>query len=181
MPSNPWEPRSLAYHGPFSSQIAPDRDDAAECVDTHWKINVPNGVYFVEVGYSDPGYDTDTSGCTLNGASASIGTVPAGQSLRYDVFPLTVTDNYITFAGEYGTGCQAISFIHISQETIDEIWGELLDNTAVDPTASDAVVGDNACASFCSDVAFLEIRDSCVPTCSDCTVCAWLSSADQQL
>ena len=144
----------------FSTFVIPDKDDDAACVATTWKIEVPNGDYRVEVGYSDPDFDANTAGCTLNGASASVGSVAQGTSGVHLVAALTVSTGFIELGGEYADSCTLYSYIHVSGGP-----GSYL-AAGIDPADSNAVVGGDSCESFCSDSAFLSVLADCESSCS---------------
>ena len=65
-----------------------------------WEIELPNGAYFVVLGYSDVSYSAVTRGCSLEGHSASIGTVPAGQP-QTKPLKVVIVDGKLTLAGSF--------------------------------------------------------------------------------
>ena len=108
-----------------SSLVVPDRSQNCDTED--WKISVPNGDYIVTVGFSDPSYATDVSGCTLQGQAAAQGsgggvhghadaTIGAGMPTEHQV-RAAVTDGFIHFDGEWqssdGRHCQSVSYLII--------------------------------------------------------------------
>ena len=97
-----------------SSLVIPDRD--SKCVNDEWNIKLPNGPYTVEVGYSDPSFGTTTSGCKVEGLSASVGTVVKGARQTKELI-VVVDDSKLTLSGSFSSGCSSFSFIHISTST----------------------------------------------------------------
>ena len=68
----------------YSSMVIPDRSTA--CATELWEVQIPNGVYTVTVGYSDPSYDTATDGCKIEGLPAganNIGDRGPGTAVSY--------------------------------------------------------------------------------------------------
>ena len=97
-----------------SSLIIPDR--LSKCANDEWNIELPDGRYTVEVGYSDPSYSTTTSGCKVEGLDASVGTVAQGAQQTKELI-VDVADSKLTLSGSYNSGCTSFSFIHISTST----------------------------------------------------------------
>ena len=94
-----------------SSLIIPDR--LSKCANDEWNIELPDGRYTVEVGYSDPSHDTTTSGCKVEGLNASVGTVVKGARQTKELI-VVVADSKLTLSGSFSSGCTSFSFIHIS-------------------------------------------------------------------
>eukprot|EP00808_Paulinella_micropora_P005405 g24914.t1 len=80
-----------------------------------WQIALPNGTYNVIVGYSDRDYTSDTTGCKLQGLSASLGSVPQDTVKEFFTAKAQVTNGKLSFQGKYGAtpGCSIISYMHI--------------------------------------------------------------------
>ena len=64
----------------------------------------------MELGFSDPDNDVDTSGCYIQEITLDIGTVPAGtqQTVKSNV---RVDDGYLVLEGE--SGCDSLSYMII--------------------------------------------------------------------
>ena len=95
-----------------SSLVIPNRE-MTNCANNKWEIELPNGAYEVVVGYSDLQYPCHTSGCSLQGQSASVGTLPAGHS-KTKTMDVVVDDGKLALAGSYANQCTSFSFIHIT-------------------------------------------------------------------
>jgi len=80
-------------------------------------------------GFSDPSYDTDVSGCTIQGDTAAAqqhggsrggATVAAGTVTEHHA-QVTVSDGFITFDGEWqsndGLHCQSVSYMVVESGT----------------------------------------------------------------
>ena len=110
-----------------SSLVIPDRSQ--NCETENWRMAVPNGPYVVTIGFSDPSYDTDVSGCTIQGDVAAAqqhggargdATVVAGTVTEHHA-QVDVEDGFITFDGEWqspdGLHCQSVSYMVIEAGT----------------------------------------------------------------
>ncbi|CAJ1394920.1 unnamed protein product [Effrenium voratum] len=91
------------------------------CVNTRWEMQVPNGVYMITATYGSPLHSFQTHGCTIEGFSASVGDVPAGQLVSISM-QLQVNDGYLTFQGEKASGCTGINRIVVEVANMVQ-WG----------------------------------------------------------
>ena len=87
--------------------------------DAEWQIDLPAGEYAVEVVYSEPQYDpVMTSGCKLQGVSASVGQVSTGNVASHFATAVVGSDGKLTFAGHQKRQCHSISSIAIEQTSL---------------------------------------------------------------
>jgi|EP01046_Picozoa_sp_COSAG06_P027816 hypothetical protein len=93
-------------------------DESEACDYTYWAVAVPatlSPVYTVEVGYGDASAahpSTPTEFCFVQGASASVGSIPAGSHMTHTSL-VSAPDGRITIAGEW-PACSKLSWVHIS-------------------------------------------------------------------
>ena len=164
-----------------SSGLVPD-STSAFAGDEIWEIQLPNGMYKVEVGYSDPEHDRETQGCMLQGSSSSVGTVTAGIA-RVHFATVSVTAGVLTWSGELLT-CSVISFIHIELKSLSVTSTGATMFVRYQPDGSVTQDGFQATAT-CPAVASGTYCDTCwsndLPAWSRCTTaepyvtdCQWL-------
>eukprot|EP00931_Biecheleriopsis_adriatica_P054741 TRINITY_DN32247_c0_g1_i1.p1 TRINITY_DN32247_c0_g1~~TRINITY_DN32247_c0_g1_i1.p1 ORF type:complete len:2549 (-),score=430.20 TRINITY_DN32247_c0_g1_i1:21-7667(-) len=77
-----------------------------------WELDVILGRYYVQVLYSDPGNQGETSGCYLEGVSANVGLVSPYETANKRLI-VSVLDARLTFNGSSTSGCSAVSSIEI--------------------------------------------------------------------
>merc|ERR1711953_416757 len=76
----------------------------------NWMISLPEGKYNVEIGYSDPANDIDTSRCQVDAVSISVGTVAAGETASTHI-NVEIENEVLYISGRYGSGCDSFSHI----------------------------------------------------------------------
>ena len=87
------------------------------CAEDNWEIELPNGDYTVVIGYSDPTYAAVTTGCMLEGVSASVGTVSAGSTQEFET-QIALLDGLLTLgSGQDFSTCMGFSWIEITPAT----------------------------------------------------------------
>ena len=117
---NDYRDREMFADQVLDTLVVLDRDGA--CPDpVVWEIEIPNGIYTVTVGYSDPAYRVITDGCMLEGEPASVGRVEAASPAEF-TRTLTLSDGRLTFSGKYSgveNACEDIAYMIITPGTDD--------------------------------------------------------------
>jgi hypothetical protein len=73
-------------------------DSAGTCAQpVSWKIEIPNGLYAVEVDFADPEFSYTFGGCSLQGAN--LGQISVSSSVTTVSREVNVSEGYLTFGG----------------------------------------------------------------------------------
>merc|ERR1712012_670459 len=75
-----------------------------------WMIALPEGKYNVEVGYSDPANDVQTTQCSVGAVTISVGTVAAGEKASTHI-NVEIESDVLYVSGFAGAGCDSFSYI----------------------------------------------------------------------
>jgi len=78
--------------------------------DGEWMIALPEGKYNVEVGYSDPANDVQTTHCSVGAVTISVGTVAAGETASTHI-NVEIESDLLYVSGFAGSGCDSFSYI----------------------------------------------------------------------
>jgi len=75
-----------------------------------WMMALPDGKYNVEVGFSDPANDVDTTRCQVGAVKISVGTVAAGETSSTHI-NVEIENDVLYVSGFAGSGCDSFSYI----------------------------------------------------------------------
>eukprot|EP00750_Incisomonas_marina_P031348 INCI802.1.p1 GENE.INCI802.1~~INCI802.1.p1 ORF type:complete len:751 (+),score=130.50 INCI802.1:241-2253(+) len=87
-----------------------------KCKSPRWVLQIPNGIYRVVVGYSDPVEQVVAENCKLNGAPANDGSEVTGQSFEFQSFQ-QIQNGQLVFSGKYAKRCTSIAYIVVDEAT----------------------------------------------------------------